>query len=319
VRVVKVPYAPPQTKPKACNYGLTLSSGELVTIYDAEDRPEPLQLRRAVAAFRDLHSSVSCLQARLSYHNTEQNIITRWFTAEYLAWFGALLPALAAQGVPIPLGGTSMHIKREVLNRVVAWDPHNVTEDADLGVRLHRLGYRTRVLDSTTYEEANSDFVNWVKQRSRWYKGYMQTWLVHMRHPIRLHQELGLEGALTFHALIGGTPFMALINPFFWALVLAWFVLKLTVVATLFPAFIYYPAMLSMIFGNFLLLYSNLVVVRIVRHERLVLSVLLSPLYWGMMSVAAIKAFIQLITAPSQWEKTTHGLDLPQEIPGAHS
>jgi cellulose synthase/poly-beta-1,6-N-acetylglucosamine synthase-like glycosyltransferase len=204
-------------------------------------------------------------------------------------------------------------MKREVLERVGAWDPHNVTEDADLGVRLHRLGYRTRVLDSTTYEEANSDFVNWVKQRSRWYKGYMQTWLVHMRHPLRLLQQLGPIGFVTFNVLVGGTPFMALVNPVFWVLLLFWVSLKLAVIGGLFPGLIYYPAMFCMIFGNFVVLYTTIVVVGVSGQVRLLLSVLLSPVYWAMMSIAAIKAFVQLISAPSLWEKTTHGLDLPME------
>jgi cellulose synthase/poly-beta-1,6-N-acetylglucosamine synthase-like glycosyltransferase len=310
IRIIEVPSSPPRTKPKACNYGLTFARGTLLTIYDAEDRPDPLQLRRAVAGFRCLDDSVSCLQARLSYHNATQNILTRWFTAEYLAWFGGLLPALVRQGVPVPLGGTSMHIRRSVLERIGAWDPHNVTEDADLGVRMHRLGYRTLVLDSTTYEEANSDFVNWVKQRSRWYKGYMQTWLVHVRHPLRLLDELGLRGFLAFHLVVGGTPFIALVNPMFWLLAILWVVVKLPVVADLFPPLVYYPAMLCMVVGNFFVLYTHLVILRVSGEERLVWAVVLSPLYWLMMSIAALKAFLQLFTAPWSWEKTTHGLDL---------
>jgi len=318
VRVVQVPVAPPQTKPKACNYGLTYARGELVTIYDAEDRPEPLQLRRAVAAFRALDSSVGCLQAQLSYHNAEQNILTRWFAAEYVAWFRGLLPALVAQDAPVPLGGTSMHIKRDVLEHAGGWDPHNVTEDADLGMRLRRLGHRTLVLGSTTLEEANSDFVNWVKQRSRWYKGYLQTWLVHSRHPLRLWRELGWKGFLAFHLIIGGTPFISLINPVFWTLLLLWIAGKPALVAALFPGPIYYPAMFCLAIGNFLVVYTNvavvytnLVVVRQAGHDRLLLAMLLTPCYWVMMSIAAVKAVLQLIIAPWHWEKTTHGLDQP--------
>ena len=318
IRVVRVPFAPPQTKPKACNYGLTYARGDLVTIYDAEDRPEPLQLRRAVAAFRTVDSSVACLQAQLTYHNAQQNIITRWFTAEYLAWFCGLLPALVAQGAPVPLGGTSMHIKRDVLERAGGWDAHNVTEDADLGVRLHRLGHRTLVLGSTTFEEANSDFVNWAKQRSRWYKGYLQTWLVHTRHPLKLWRELGWNGFLAFHLIIGGTPFISLINPVFWTLMVLWIVGKPALVAALFPGPIYYPAMFCLAIGNFLIVYTNvaavytnLVVMRQAGQERLLLAMLLVPGYWVMMSIAAVKAVLQLVIAPWHWEKTTHGLDQP--------
>jgi len=309
VQIVLVPGSHPRTKPKACNYGLTQARGDVVTIYDAEDRPEPLQLRRAVAAFRKLGPEVVCLQAKLAYHNATQNLITRLFAIEYLTWFQMLLPALAARGGPVPLGGTSMHIIRPVLDRVGGWDPYNVTEDADLGVRLQRLGYQTEVLDSTTYEEANSDFINWMKQRSRWYKGYLQTWLVHMRHPVRLRRELGTEPFISFSLTVGATPLVALVNPIFWVLTLLWFGLKVHFVQALFPPSVYYAGLLCMVLGNFTLAYLSAVAIRSTGHSHLLGAVLLSPIYWAMMSVAALKAFVQLVSAPHFWEKTTHGLD----------
>jgi cellulose synthase/poly-beta-1,6-N-acetylglucosamine synthase-like glycosyltransferase len=312
IDIVRVPDVPPRTKPKACNYGLTFTSGSVVTIYDAEDRPEPLQLRRAVVAFANLDPSVACLQAKLEYRNEGQNLITRLFSAEYVAWFSGVIPALVSLRTPVPLGGTSMHIRREVLDAVGGWDPYNVTEDADLGVRLHRMGYRTVLLDSVTSEEANSDFINWVKQRSRWYKGYLQTWLVHMRDPLRLWRELGPAGFLGFNIIVGGTPLFALLNPIFWLLTILWFVGRVEFVQQLFPGWLFYPALFSMLVGNFLAIYRSIVGVRIAGHPGLVLPLLLSPLYWVMMSVAAIRAFIQLGVAPSHWEKTLHGLDRPR-------
>jgi cellulose synthase/poly-beta-1,6-N-acetylglucosamine synthase-like glycosyltransferase len=309
IRIVPVPDAPPKTKPKALNYGLQLATGELVTVFDAEDRPDPLQLRRAAFAFARMDPQVACLQAKLHYHNVGQNQITKWFSAEYVRWFASALPALVALKAPIPLGGTSMHIRRRVLEEVGAWDPFNVTEDADLGIRLHRLGYRTRVLDSVTYEEANSDFINWVKQRSRWYKGYLQTWLVHMRHPLRLWRQLGTGGFVGFQVMIGATPFLALANPFFWLLTALWFLGGLHVVRVLFPPWIFYPALISVVLGNFVALYQVIISVRLAKYPGLVTAALLSPLYWIFMSIAAIRAFAQLLTAPSFWEKTMHGLD----------
>jgi cellulose synthase/poly-beta-1,6-N-acetylglucosamine synthase-like glycosyltransferase len=309
MRIITVPRAHPLTKPKACNYGLRFAHGDFVTIYDAEDRPEPLQLRRAVAAFRRLHWSVACLQAKLSYHNPQQNLITQLFTAEYLTWFSLLLPALAASGGPVPLGGTSMHVDRGALEAVGGWDPCNVTEDADLGIRLQRMGYRTAVLDSTTFEEANSDFVNWVKQRSRWYKGYIQTWLVHMRHPLQLRRQLGTQAFVAFNLTVGATPLIAVLNPIFWALTILWFGTKANFVQPIFPPSVYYAGLFCMVFGNFMVIYLNIIVIRATNRPELLGAVLLSPLYWLMMSVAAIKAFIQLLVAPSFWEKTTHGLD----------
>jgi cellulose synthase/poly-beta-1,6-N-acetylglucosamine synthase-like glycosyltransferase len=306
--IIEVPPAGPRTKPKACNYGLQLTAGELVTVYDAEDRPEPLQLRRAAVAFQRLGAGVSCLQAKLHYHNVNENYITRSFSAEYATWFACLLPALNAMGGPIPLGGTSMHIRRSALEAVGAWDPHNVTEDADLGIRLHRLGHRTEVLDSVTLEEANSDFVNWVRQRSRWYKGHVQTWLVHSRHPLRLWRELGTVPFISFHLVLGASPLLAILNPLFWLLSALWIAGHPGIVQTLFPAAVYYPAMACLIAGNFLAVYRTVVGVRVSGHPELVTAALLLPAYWGMMSIAAIRAFVQLPVRPSHWEKTVHGL-----------
>jgi cellulose synthase/poly-beta-1,6-N-acetylglucosamine synthase-like glycosyltransferase len=298
----------PRTKPKACNYGLQLTGGEIVTIYDAEDRPEPLQLRRAAVAFRRLGPEVACLQAKLHYHNLGDNFITRSFGAEYLSWFAFMLPALAGAGGPVPLGGTSMHVRRDALERVGAWDPHNVTEDADLGVRLHRFGYRTEVLDSVTLEEANSDFVNWVKQRSRWYKGYLQTWLVHARHPVRLWRELGTRAFVAFNVVVGGTPMLAALNPVFWLLALLWLAGRPQVLQMLFPAWLYYPAMVCLAGGNFLAVYRLVVGVRMLGRLDLLGAALCSPVYWAMMSIAAIRAIAELTVKPSHWEKTVHGL-----------
>lgn len=307
IEIVRVPYSLPRTKPKALNHGLGLARGEFITIYDAEDRPEPLQLRRAVLAFRSLRG-VDCLQAKLSYHNADQNLITKWFTAEYAMWFSQLLPGLVDRQAPLPLGGTSNHFRRAILEDVGAWDPYNVTEDADLGIRLHRAGHRTRVLDSVTLEEANSDFINWIKQRSRWYKGYLQTWLIHMRQPRALLRDLGPRGFLGFHLFIGGTPLLAILNPIFWFLMALWLLGERTWVAALFPTPVYYVAAFSFVFGNFATFYMGIISAR-ATSPGLVLAVFLLPLYWVMMSLAAIKACLQLVAAPSFWEKTTHGLD----------
>ena len=311
VDIVLVPPSEPRTKPKACNYALAEATGELLTIFDVEDRPDPLQLRRAAIAFRALPPSVASLQARLDFYNADQNIITRWFSIEYRTWFTQYLPGLVHRRAPVPLGGTSTHFRRRTLDRLGAWDPFNVTEDADLGIRLHRAGYRTYVLASTTQEEANSDFVNWAKQRSRWYKGYLQTWLVHMRDPRRLHHELGTWGFLGFNLFVGGTPILALLNPMFWALTAIWFIGRPTFIAALFPTWIYYLGLACWLGGNFAFAYSNLLVAHESDDGRLLSAALLSPLYWVMMSMAAIKAVLQLVIAPSFWEKTRHGLERP--------
>lgn len=309
--IVLVPAAGPRTKPKALNYGLHGARGQLVTIYDAEDRPEPLQLRRAAVALGGSPRTLACLQAELSYFNPDQNIITRWFTVEYLMWFSQFLPGLARLDAPVPLGGTSCHFRRDVLVEVGAWDPYNVTEDADLGIRLHRLGYRTGVLASFTYEEANSDFVNWIKQRSRWYKGYLQTWLVHMRRPRQLRRELGTAGFVRFNLFVGGTPLLNLLNPVFWTVTLLWFVARPALIETIFPGPIFHLGLFCWLVGNFFVAYAFMFTA--LRHDRpaLVAAAALAPLYWVMMSMAAVKAVVQLVRDPSYWEKTSHGLDLP--------
>ena len=309
VRTVVVPASEPKTKPKACNYGLQLATGDILTIYDAEDRPDPLQLRKAAIALANLPDDVVCMQGLLGYRNAAQNRITRWFTVEYLIWFTHFLPGLVALGAPLPLGGTSNHVRTDTLRELGGWDPFNVTEDADLGIRLHRSGLRTMVLESWTDEEANSDFVNWVKQRSRWYKGYFQTWLVHMRQPRKTKQQIGWRGLIGLNLFVGGTPALAALNPWFWGMTLIWFVAKPHWILALFPAPLYFPAMACWIFGNLAVIYMGIYSIRVARREDLVASAITVPAYWVMMSVAAIKAFVQLFQAPAFWEKTMHGLE----------
>ena len=307
--IVLVPSGEPRTKPKACNFGLQSADGDLVTIFDAEDRPEPLQLRRAVVALRRLGSAFACVQAQLGYFNSRQNLITRWFAIEYGTWFRFLLPGLVSVKAPIPLGGTSNHFRTDILKAVGAWDAFNVTEDADLGIRLSRLGFSVGVLESTTFEEANSDFVNWVKQRSRWYKGYLQTWLVHLRQPRLVHKELGWRGAVGLHLFIAGTPLMALINPVFWVLSIMWFARHPALIHTVFPSWVFFVGFTCFVLGNATIIYVNALTTREMREPGLLGAAFVVPLYWVMMSAAAAKAVFQLVANPFYWEKTSHGLD----------
>jgi len=308
IELVVVPPAEPRTKPKALNYGLQRARGEYVTIYDAEDLPDPAQLKKALWAFAKGDASLACVQAKLSYFNADQNLLTRWFTAEYSAWFNLLLPALHRAALPIPLGGTSNHFRTDVLRAVGAWDPYNVTEDADLGIRLYKAGFRTAVMDSTTYEEANSEFVNWIRQRSRWIKGYLQTWLVHMRHPLALRRRLGRRGFWGFQLTILGTPLMFILNPVYWFITSLWFMTHWGLIPQMFPPGIYYLGMLNLLVGNFVFAYLNAVGSAKSGQWSMVPYAMLTPLYWTMMSLASWKALLQLLTRPSHWEKTRHGL-----------
>jgi cellulose synthase/poly-beta-1,6-N-acetylglucosamine synthase-like glycosyltransferase len=313
-KLVVVPPAAPRTKPKALNFGLTMARGEIVAIYDAEDAPDVLQLRRAAVALARYGPEVACVQSKLSYGNAQQNIITRWFTIEYAMWFSFFLPGLVSLKAPIPLGGTSNHFRRTSLRNLGGWDPYNVTEDCDLGVRMYREGLQIKVLESTTLEEANSDFVNWVKQRSRWYKGYLQTFLIHLRSPTKAIREMGWKGVMHLTAFVGGTPTLAVFNPVFWALTILWFVAHPVFLQEVFPAPVYYVSLVLWAVGNFLLWYLTLLTARSIGKDRLIVSALLVPLYWVMMSIAALKALWQLVVTPSFWEKTAHGLS-PEEAP----
>ncbi|MDE3077489.1 MAG: glycosyltransferase, partial [Chloroflexota bacterium] len=239
-QLVIVPRGQPKGKPKACNYGLIYARGDFVVIYDAEDLPERDQLKKALVAFAKGDDKLACVQAKLNYFNRDQNLLTRWFTTEYSMWFDLFLPGLDASHAPIPLGGTSNHFRTQRLRELGAWDPYNVTEDADLGARLFKVGWKTAVMDSTTYEEANSQIYNWIRQRSRWVKGYIQTYLVHMRNPVLLLRQLGLKDFFSFQMVIAGTFIGFLANPVFWVMTAGWFLFQWPWIKQIFPPVLFY-------------------------------------------------------------------------------
>jgi glycosyltransferase XagB len=308
--IIAPPRIGPQTKPRALAAALPFARGSLVTVYDAEDEPEPDQLRDAVAAFASGPPQLACVQAKLSIDNPDDGWFSRQFTAEYAGQFDVFLPALAKMKLPIPLGGTSNHFRTAALRHAGGWDPYNVTEDADLGMRLARYGYSIGVIDSTTWEEAPVGFTQWLRQRTRWFKGWAQTWIVHMRHPLRLLRELGLRNFLAFQLLVGGTMMSAVVHPFFMSLVLfhaatgelfmpgetaehsARKVLALCVLGVGY-------------FGAIALGLAGLKRRGMLRIAWVVFTI---PLYWLFMSFAAWRALWQLVRAPYHWEKTPHGL-----------
>lgn len=306
--IIRVPPSQPKTKPKACNYALRFARGQMLTIYDAEDKPEPDQLKRVVAAFRKSPADVACIQARLNYYNADENWLTRMFTLEYTLWFDFYLPALETLRIPIPLGGTSNHFRLDILRKVHAWDPYNVTEDADLGVRLTQQGYRVSVVNSTTFEEANVSIPNWIRQRSRWLKGYMQTWLVHMRNPVQLYRSTGVRGFWGFQLFVGGTFFTALAAPLMWLSYGLWLAVGSKFFDPFFPPALLYLSLLNLLLGNGFLIYMTLVAAFKRDYFRLAPYALTVPLYWLLQSIAAYKGLWQLIRNPFYWEKTTHGI-----------
>ncbi|MDE3015332.1 MAG: glycosyltransferase [Pseudomonadota bacterium] len=306
--IVRVPPSALRTKPKACNYALRFARGEFVTVFDADDRPERFQLKKAVLAFRALPPDVACLQARLNYYNADDNWLTRFFSLEYTVLFHFLLYGLERLGIPIPLGGTSNHISLARLKDLGEWDPFNVTEDADLGTRLAAQGFKTVMLDSFTMEEAPRAPGAWLNQRSRWIKGYMQTWLVHMRHPGKLWRNLGWKGFLGFQCFVGLPGFAFLTAPILWALPLLWLG-GLMRHSPVFPQWLGWLTSANLLLSLFTQWYSALFCALFYRRSRrrMAAAALLYPLYLLLHSLASYKALWQLIVKPHFWEKTVHG------------
>lgn len=306
--IIIVPKSLPKTKPKACNYALHFARGEFLTIYDAEDRPEPDQLLKAIAEFRKAPKNTAVIQARLNFFNADENWLTRMFTLEYSLWFDFYLPALERLDVPIPLGGTSNHFRKDILKLVGGWDPFNVTEDADLGIRFTQFGYRVGVVNSTTFEEANTQFGNWIRQRSRWLKGYMQTYLVHMRSPFKLWQKLGLKGFFSFQFFIGGTILTAFTTPVLYSVFAWWLLTRTEIFDPMFVEPLLYLSLLNLLLGNAFFIYVLMVGIFKRKNFGLIPWAITAPVYWLMLSVAAMKGLVQLITNPFYWEKTQHGI-----------
>ncbi len=308
MRMVVAPGGMPRTKPRALNVGLAHARGAFVTIYDAEDHPEPDQLRRALAVFKARADTVGCVQARLGIDNAHRNWLTRQFAIEYAALFDAILPLLERTGLPVPLGGTSNHFPRRLLEHVGAWDPYNVTEDADLGIRLARMGWQVAVIESTTWEEAPRRWRSWLNQRTRWLKGWMQTTLVHMRHPLRLMHDLGEARFLGFQALMGGLVLAALVHPWFYLLLAydIWAHRFFSWPQTLIGQSFWGLASLNLFAGYLISMLLGLAAAVRRGRWRLGLAVVLLPFYWLAISLAAHRALIQLIRRPFHWEKTPH-------------
>jgi len=305
---IYVPFGGPRTKPKACNYALNFARGEYVALFDVEDSPEPDQLKKVVATFRKSDEQLVCVQCRLSYYNIKENWLTRLFTLEYSYWFDLLLPTMSFLHLPVPLGGTSNHLRTSVIRKISAWDPFNVTEDAELGLRLHRLGLKTKVIDSVTYEESPVQVRNWFKQRARWIKGYMLTYLVHMRRPFKTLRIMGPYGFLSLQFLIGGTPLSNLMNVVVWAIFAITLLMGPDATNYMFPEPLYSVAMFNLIVGTIVIIILNMLAIIRRGWYGMSLFSIISPLYWLLMSFASYRALYQLITKPSQWDKTKHGV-----------
>jgi cellulose synthase/poly-beta-1,6-N-acetylglucosamine synthase-like glycosyltransferase len=309
IQIVVTTKLGPQTKPRALSFALRAARGEFVVIYDAEDRPHPDQLMEAYQRFQREPETTACLQAPLIVTNQSEGFLARMFSFEYAALFGALLPYLSATGRFIPLGGTSNHFRRSVLMETGGWDPFNVTEDADLGTRLCRLGYNSGMISKPTLEDAPTGFGQWRPQRVRWFKGWLQTWLVHMRSPRRLLDELGAKDFYRFQLLTIGMFLSAIVYPSMLAVVV--WGLYLTASESLYAMSALAVALFAIDFSNIVLghLVFSTLGARVERSRGLRSGSLLAlclPLYWTLLSVAAWGALWELFRKPHHWNKTEH-------------
>ncbi len=307
--VITAPASGPRTKPKALAAALPFVRGSFVVVYDAEDMPEPDQLRAALSAFMDGPAELACVQARLAVDNARDSWLSRQFAAEYAGLFDVFLPALAQLKFPLPLGGTSNHFRTSALKEAGGWDPFNVTEDADLGMRLARFGFHTGVIASTTWEEAPVRLGQWLRQRTRWFKGWMQTWLVHMRAPGLLKNEMGLRGFLSLQLFVGGTVLAALVHPLFMLFVVndllaGDFLMPGETLDASIRKYMSLTILVSGYIGSAALAFAGLSRRGMLGGAWVLATI---PLYWMLLSVAAWRAFYQLIAAPYYWEKTEHG------------
>jgi len=306
MRIIEVPVSKLQTKPRAMNYALGFCKGEIIGIYDAEDAPDVDQIYRIVNHFRNSGPDVACVQGYLDFYNARQNWLSRCFTIEYAIWFRVILHGLQRLGLPVPLGGTTVFFRRNALENLGAWDAHNVTEDADLGMRLARLGYRCEFVPTVTYEEANCLLVPWIKQRSRWLKGYAMTWATHMRNPLALWRDLGPLRFLGFQILLFGTLSTFMLAPVVWSL--WWQMLGGTLpFVPLLPDGVWHALAWAFIASEVILIGLGLFATSGPAHRHLWVFVPLMIFYWPLATIAFFKAVYEIVVRPFYWDKTAHG------------
>ena len=306
VRIIPVPDAKLKTKPRALNYAMTFARGSIVGVYDAEDAPEPDQIHRVVAAFTTGPENLACVQGVLDFYNPEVNWLSRCFTIEYATWFRVILPGMQRLGLAVPLGGTTLFFRRDVLEDLGGWDAHNVTEDADLGIRLARHGFVTHLLPTVTYEEANCHVLPWIKQRSRWLKGYAITWLVHMRQPKLLWAQLGAWRFFGVQVLFLGTLVQFLLAPLLWSFWLMIFGLGHPLQDSL-PRQAFGALAAVFLLAEATTLGLGAVALRSRHHSGLWRWLPALHVYFPLAVLAVYKALWELISAPFYWDKTAHG------------
>lgn len=309
LQVYVVPEGGHRTKPHALNHGLAAARGQFVTVYDAEDAPDALQLREAAERFAaDTTGSLWALQSPLRIRTRDRSdspFLDRQFAVEYAALFEVTLPAMARLGLPFPLGGTSNHFRVDALRSVGGWDAHNVTEDADLGFRLWRAGGRLGTLSRPTLEPPPGALVDWLPQRTRWLKGYMQTWGVHTRDLRRL----GWRGCVSLVLTVGVALGSAAIH----AGTVAWVVatVAIAIAAGLRPATPIF-AIGVLVWGTSAAWLTGHVGARRAGVAYTPADMMAAPAYWSLLSLAFYHALWRLVREPFAWDKTRH---TPEPVP----
>lgn len=301
VHVIKVPYSLPRTKPKAMNYAISYAKGEIVAVYDAEDRPDPDQLLKAVYAFNNLSDNFVCVQAKLNFYNKNENLLTRFFSLEYSIWFEYLLKGLSILNLPVTLGGTSNHFKIDKLKEVGYWDAYNVTEDADLGIRLYLSGYKVHLINSTTIEESVTNVSTWIFQRSRWIKGFIQTIYVFIKAKKDL-KKFSLAKILSVYIFVGLSTYSFFCLP--------WILFSLTFKMDKYIHYIWYiNSIVSFsymyIISYFVLIKDKKTISRLLPIDWIVL--ICWPLYFLLHTIASYIAIWEVVISPFKWNKTPHG------------
>jgi cellulose synthase/poly-beta-1,6-N-acetylglucosamine synthase-like glycosyltransferase len=301
-----VPAGSPLTKARALNFGLKFVRGKYLTVYDAEDIPHPSQLKIMVEQFSQAGDEIACLQAKLGMFNQKENLLTKYFAIEYSIWFDFILPGLERTKLLQPLGGTSNHFITSKLKQIGGWDAYNVTEDADLGVRLALHNYRIKMIESVTLEEAPIYVGNWLRQRSRWIKGYIQTYFVHMRDYKNLYNKLKLRGFLSFQLLLGLPNLIFLFNPLMWAIYCSY---QFGIGHNEIYLYKYLARFweFNFLFSYFSSLAYAFTSIRRNNWANSWWNFIIFPFYYSLHNIASIKSFWQLLTNPHYWEKTTHG------------
>lgn len=306
MRMLVVPQGRIKTKPRAMNFALPFCRGEIIGIYDAEDAPHPQQITDVVALFASEPEQTACVQAVLDFYNSRTDAMARFFAIEYATWFRLILPGVAKMGFAIPLGGTSVFFRRKILQELHGWDAHNVTEDADLGIRLSRAGYRTKLINSVTLEEANNAIWPWIKQRSRWLKGYLITYFTHMRNPLRLLLELGVWKFVGFQAFFLSSLSQFLLAPLIWSCMALYFGAPHWMQSALPPDFLY-KLMLAFIAMWCASTTVYIIAVSGKHHRHLIPWTIGMSVYMILGTLAIYKGAWELLRRPFYWDKTQHG------------